>query len=47
MIQQFHIGYIHRKKGNTKLKGYMHLNIHSTSVYDSEDIEANQLSINR
>ena len=38
--------YIH-KKGNTNLKGYMHLNIHSISVYYSQDIEANQLSINR
>ena len=39
MIQQSHFwAYIWKKLNN--LKRYMHLNIHSSTIYNSQDIEA-------
>ena len=35
------------KKENTHSKGYMHPNVHSSTTYNSQDMEANQVSINR
>ena len=44
MIQQFHSG-IYPEKTKTSKK--MHLNIHSNTVYNSQDKEATQASVNR
>ena len=44
MILQFHSwAYI---QTNYNLKRYIHPNVHGSSVYDSQDMEATQVSIN-
>ena len=41
MIQQFHFWvYISRKSKNANSKRYLHLSIRSSTVYNSQDIEA-------
>ena len=45
MIQQPNPGHIPGE--NYTLKRSMHLNVHSSTIYNSQDIEATQLSINR
>ena len=40
-------GYILLKNKNTNLKRYMHPNVHSSMIYNSEDMEATLVSINR
>ena len=49
MIQQFHswIYIKKKKKENTNLKRYMYPNAHSSTTYNSQDLEATQVSINR
>ena len=47
MIQQFHSWLYIWKKENTNSKRYMHLNVHSSTIYYSQDIKATQVSINR
>ena len=40
-------GYIARENENTNLKIYVHFNIHSSTIYNSQGMEANQVSSNR
>ena len=40
-------GYTSEKSKNTNLKRYMHLNIHSSITYNSQDMETSQGSINK
>ena len=40
-------GYISKENESINLKRYMHLNIHSSIIYNSQDMEAAQMSINR
>ena len=40
-------GYISKENESINLKRYMHLNIHSGIIYDSQDMETAQMSINR
>ena len=35
------------KSENTKLKRYMHPNVHKSTIYNSQDMEATQVPINR
>ena len=39
-------GYISGKNENTNLKKYMYPNVHSSIIYNSEDMETIQVSIN-
>ena len=39
--------YIFKENKNTNLKRYIHSNVHSGIAYNSLDIEAIQMSINR
>ena len=39
--------YMSGKDENTNLRRYMHPNIHSSTIYNSQHMEANQVSINR
>ena len=34
-----------KKKENSNLKGYMHTSFHSSSIYNSQDMEATQVPI--
>ena len=45
MIQQFHswIYSIYLKKMKTNSKRYMHPNVHSSTIYSSQDMEATQV----
>ena len=36
-----------KKNENTNLKGYMHPNVHRSTIYSSQDMEATQVPINR
>ena len=47
MIQQSHSWQYIQKNENTNLKRYMHPNVHSSTIYDSQDMEATQVSISR
>ena len=47
MIQLVHSWPISRKDKNSNSKTYMHLNVHSNSIYNSEELEATQVTINR
>ena len=47
MIQQLLSGIHTWKNKNTDLKRYMHPNVHSSIIYNSQDTEATQFSINR
>ena len=40
-------GYISEKTENTNLKRYMHPSVHSSIIYNTQDMEATQVSINR
>ena len=40
-------GYISGKNENTNSKRYLHANVHSSNIYNSEDMEATQVPINR
>ena len=42
MIQRFHswVGIHPEKNENPNLKEYMHSNVHSSTIYSSQDIEA-------
>ena len=40
MIQQFHSGYISEENKNTDLKKKIYPNIHSSVIYNSQDMEA-------
>ena len=35
------------KEENSNLKRYMHLNVHSNTIYNSQDVEATYVSIDR
>ena len=39
MIQQFHAWVFSKENKNTNLKRYMHPNVHSGTIYNSQDIE--------
>ena len=41
------IGIYLEKNNNTNLKRYIHPNVYSITVYNSQDMEATQVSINR
>ena len=48
LTQQFHPWeHTWKKKDNSNLKRYMHLNAHSSTVYNSQDMEATQVSLNK
>ena len=40
-------GHISGKDKNSNLKRYMYPNVHSNAVYNSQDMEATYVSINR
>ena len=40
-------GYISRKNENTNSKRYMHPNVHSSTIFSSQDMEAIQVSTDR
>ena len=41
------IPHIFEENKNTNLERYMHLNVHSSFIYNRQDMEATQVSINR
>ena len=41
------LGYISGKSENANLKRYMHPNVHSSTTYNIQDMEATQVSIDR
>ena len=45
--RNFTPGYISEEKKNTNLKRYMYPNVHSSIIYNSQDMEATEVSINR
>ena len=48
MIQQFHFWVSHfRKSENSILKMYMHPNVHSRTIYNSQDMETTPVPINK
>ena len=48
MIQQFYFWIYTQNKGkNTNLKRHMHPNVHTSIIYDRQDMEATRVSINR
>ena len=47
MIQQFHSEYIYGQNKNTNSKRYTYPNVHSSSIFNSQDMEATQESMNR
>ena len=47
MIQQFHSEYIYGQIKNTNSKRYTYPNVHSSSIFNSQDMEATQESMNR
>ena len=48
MIQGFHSWvHIQKKNKNMTLKRYVHPNVHSSIIYNSQDMEASQMPINR
>ena len=48
MTQQFYSWvYTRKKHENTNLKRYIHPNVHSSTTYNSQDMEAIQVPINR
>ena len=48
MTQQFYSWtHINGKNENTNLKRYTHPNVHCSSIYKSQDMEAAQVPINR
>ena len=48
MIQQFHSWVSHlRKSENSILKMYMHPNVHSSTIYNSQDMKTTQVPINK
>ena len=40
-------GYIFKRNKNTNSKRYMHPNVHSSIIYNCQDVEATSVSINR
>ena len=40
-------GYVSGKNKNTNSKHYMHPNVHSSIVYNNQEIEATQVRINK
>ena len=40
-------GYTSKENKNINLKRYMHTNVHSSIIYNRQDMEATQRSINR
>ena len=40
MMQQFQFWVFTQRKQNTNLKRYMHLYVHCSTVYNSQDMEA-------
>ena len=40
-------GHISRKDKDSKLKRYMHLNVHTSTIYQSQDVEETEVSIHR
>ena len=47
MTQRFHSGYISKENENTKSKRYMHPCVYSSIIYNTQNIEAIQVPINR
>ena len=47
MIQQSHSWDISRKDKNSNLKRHMHPNVYSSTIYNSQDMEATKVSIDR
>ena len=48
MIQQsYSWAYIQKKKENSNLKRYMRPNVHSSAIYNSQDMETTQVPINK
>ena len=45
MIQQSHYGYLHKEYENTNSKGYTNPYVYSSIIYNSQDMEAAQVSI--
>ena len=40
-------GHTSRKNENSNLKRYIHLNVHSSTIYNNQDMETTQVPINR
>ena len=47
MIQQLHPRYLPKEYKNTNSKGYMHPDVYSSIIYNSQIMETAQVSINR
>ena len=47
MIQQFHSWILSKINENINLKGYIYPNVHSNTIYNSQDMETTKVSINR
>ena len=47
MVQQFHPWVYIWRNENTNLKGHMHLNVHNSTIYKSQDTAATQVLINK
>ena len=47
MFQQFYSWVYTEKKWNTNSKRYMHPNVHSNTIYNSQNMEATQMLIYR
>ena len=47
MIQQFHSWVFNQKVKYTNKKRYMHSNVHNSIIFNSQDMETTQGSINR
>ena len=47
MIQQSHSWAYIQKDENSNLKRYMHPSVHSSTIYNSQDMEETQVPINR
>ena len=39
--------YISKKDGNSNSKRYLYFNIHSSTIYNSQDVEVTQVPIDR
>ena len=47
MIQQSTLGHISGKEKNSNSKRYMHPDVHSSTISNSQNTEATEMSINR
>ena len=47
MIQEFHSELYIQKNKNTDSKWYMHPNVYSSTIYNSQEVETTQVPIKR